>query len=213
MGNILFFVQNTVSVDGQNSSSKFTVRVKVRADLQAAATEQTLSRSIPLAVRIAGLERISFQPQLCPLQCFKDHGTVYDQIFHQWEFAQRLQSNNASLTVPQKNGTGKTRQTIDPHGTGTALAYHAAEFPRNGGNDRSALFAQRAAVIQLVQHRSNRGVRTSLKGKLLPAGRSLRVFLPFDSDGVVHKSYRLSGMDSKLMAICCPFQCATVVLQ
>ena len=102
MGNILFFVQNTVSVDGQNSSSKFTVRVKVRADLQAAATEQTLSRSIPLAVRIAGLERISFQPQLCPLQCFKDHGTVYDQIFHQWEFAQRLQSNNASLTVPQK---------------------------------------------------------------------------------------------------------------
>lgn len=115
MGNILFFVQNTVSVDGQNSSSKFTVRVKVRADLQAAATEQTLSRSIPLAVRIAGLERISFQPQLCPLQCFKDHGTVYDQIFHQWEFAQRLQSNNASLTVPQKNGTGKTRQTIDPH--------------------------------------------------------------------------------------------------
>ena len=90
MGNILFFVQNTVSVDGQNSSSKFTVRVKVRADLQAAATEQTLSRSIPLAVRIAGLERISFQPQLCPLQCFKDHGTVYDQIFHQWEFAQRL---------------------------------------------------------------------------------------------------------------------------
>ena len=70
MGNILFFVQNTVSVDGQNSSSKFTVRVKVRADLQAAATEQTLSRSIPLAVRIAGLERISFQPQLCPLQCF-----------------------------------------------------------------------------------------------------------------------------------------------
>lgn len=113
MGNILFFVQNTVSVDGQNSSSKFTVRVKVRADLQAAATEQTLSRSIPLAVRIAGLERISFQPQLCPLQCFKDHGTVYDQIFHQWEFAQRLQSNNASLTVPQKNGTGKTRQTID----------------------------------------------------------------------------------------------------
>mgnify|MGYP006900163800 CR=1 FL=1 len=121
MGNILFFVQNTVSVDGQNSSSKFTVRVKVRADLQAAATEQTLSRSIPLAVRIAGLERISFQPQLCPLQCFKDHGTVYDQIFHQWEFAQRLQSNNASLTVPQKNGTGKTRQTIDPHGTGTHL--------------------------------------------------------------------------------------------
>ena len=117
MGNILFFVQNTVSVDGQNSSSKFTVRVKVRADLQAAATEQTLSRSIPLAVRIAGLERISFQPQLCPLQCFKDHGTVYDQIFHQWEFAQRLQSNNASLTVPQKNGTGKTRQTIDPHRT------------------------------------------------------------------------------------------------
>lgn len=170
MGNILFFVQNTVSVDGQNSSSKFTVRVKVRADLQAAATEQTLSRLIPLAVRIAGLERISFQPQLCPLQCFKDHGTVYDQIFHQWEFAQRLQSNNASLTVPQKNGTGKTRQTIDPHGTGTALAYHAAAFPRNGGNDRSALFAQRAAVIQLVQHRSNRGVRTSLKGKLLPAG-------------------------------------------
>lgn len=107
MGNILFFVQNTVSVDGQNSSSKFTVRVKVRADLQAAATEQTLSRSIPLAVRIAGLERISFQPQLCPLQCFKDHGTVYDQIFHQWEFAQRLQSNNASLTVPQKNGQAR----------------------------------------------------------------------------------------------------------
>ena len=33
------------------------------------------------------------------------------------------------------------------------------------------------------------------------------------SDGVVHKSCRLSGMDSKLMAICCPFQCATVVLQ
>ena len=48
MGNILFFVQNTVSVDGQNSSSKFTVRVKVRADLQAAATEQTLSRLIDI---------------------------------------------------------------------------------------------------------------------------------------------------------------------
>ena len=60
MGNILFFVQNTVSVDGQNSSSKFTVRVKVRADLQAAATEQTLSRSIPLAVWNASPSSHSF---------------------------------------------------------------------------------------------------------------------------------------------------------
>ncbi len=170
MGNILFFVQNTVSVDGQNSSSKFTVRVKVRADLQAAATEQTLSRSIPLAVRIAGLERISFQPQLCPLSASKITERSTTRSFTSGNLLKGSQSNNASLTVPQKNGTGKTRQTIDPHGTGTALAYHAAAFPRNGGNDRSALFAQRAAVIQLVQHRSDRGVRTSLKGKLLPAG-------------------------------------------
>ncbi len=134
MGNILFLVQNTVSVDGQNSSSKFTVWVKVRA-----ATSKQQPQSRHLADRYRWLcdkpvwNASPSSHSFVRFSASKITERSTTRSFTSGNLLKGSQSNNASLTVPQKNGTGKTRQTIDPHGTGTALAYHATRIPTQWG--------------------------------------------------------------------------------